>query len=402
MTKKTALLLENIHPAAHELLAAAGYEVRSEMGSLHGDELLAVLDGVSLLGIRSATTIDAATLAAAPSLEAIGAFCIGTNQIDLAAASAQGVAVFNAPYANTRSVVELTLGEMIMLARRVPEKSRQMHTGQWHKSAAGSSELRGKTLGIVGYGNIGSQLSILAEAMGMNVRFYDADDKLALGNARACTTLGELLEQSDFVTVHVDGRKQNASLIGAAEFAQMKDGAVFINNARGHVVDADALAAALESGKLSGAAADVFANEPDNGDEFQSVLRGKSNVILTPHIGGATQEAQEQIGVFVAKKLLRYIERGGSQLSVNFPGLSMPLDDGAHRLLYVHQNVPGAMAHLNDIFKAANINIVGQYLATKGELGYALIDIESDYSAALATDIANLPEAIRVRSTGAQ
>lgn len=396
-SRQRVLLLENVHPVAARLFEAAGYEVKSEANALSRDELIAALDGVDVLGIRSSTDIDRKVLEESPQLKTIGAFCIGTNQIDLAAASEHGVAVFNAPYANTRSVVELTLGEMLMLARRVPERSRQMHAGKWQKSAAGSNELRGKTLGIIGYGNIGSQLSVLAEALGMRVVFYDTDDKLSLGNAEACS-MDELLAQSDVVTLHVDGRPANTNLIDAKAIEKTKNGVILINNSRGHVMDAEAVAAAVKSGHIAGVAADVHSDEPNNGGVYDSPLRGLENVILTPHIGGATIEAQEHIGRFASNKLLRYMQSGDSRLSVNLPGLALPQRENANRLLYIHRNVPGALAHINDLFESRSINIAGQFLATRDAIGYVIIDTESEYDQQLLEAMANLEEAIRVRA----
>src|SRR5580693_2510098 len=320
-----ALLLENIHPDASLRLAKEGYQVETLPRALGEDELIEAIDGVSLLGIRSGTQVTERVLAAAPRLAAVGAFCIGVNQIDLAAASRRGVAVFNAPFSNTRSVVELALAEIIAMARRLPEKNTLMHAGAWDKSAAGSHEVRGRRLGIVGYGNIGTQLSVLAENLGMTVSFYDTADKLALGNARRCSTLEELLETSDVVTLHVDGRPGNSGLFGEAEFAAMRPGSLFLNLSRGFVVDHAALRRHIESGHLAGAAVDVFPEEPKGrGDEFVSELRGLPNVILTPHIGGSTEEAQRDIGNFVATKFRDFIGEGTTSLSVNLPPLALP------------------------------------------------------------------------------
>ncbi|HEY4702736.1 MAG TPA: phosphoglycerate dehydrogenase, partial [Streptosporangiaceae bacterium] len=324
---KRALLLENIHPDAIARLTKAGYQVETRAGALSEDELIAALPGISLLGIRSRTNVTEEVFAApqAADLVAVGAFCIGVNQIDLIAASRSGVAVFNAPFSNTRSVVELVLAEIISLARRLPEKNLKMHLGEWDKSASGSHEVRGRKLGIVGYGNIGAQLSVLAENLGMSVYFYDIADKLAMGNARRCTTLGELLETAETVTLHVDGRPGNSGLFGEAEFARMQPRSLFLNLSRGFVVDHDALRRNIETGHIAGAAIDVFPEEPKaKGDEFISVLRGLPNVILTPHVGGSTEEAQLDIGEFVAGKLLDYDAAGATSLSNNLPAIALP------------------------------------------------------------------------------
>lgn len=391
------LLLENIHPLATEIFKSEGYQVETMSGGLTEDELINKIKDVSIIGIRSATKLTPKVFSNAPHLLAAGAFCIGTNQIDLDAASRTGVAVFNAPYSNTRSVVELTLGEIIMLARRSFERSMGMHKGEWNKSAAGSVEVRGKRLGIIGYGNIGSQLSVLAEAMGMSVCFYDISDKLILGNATRCNTLTELLEQSDFVTVHVDGRPENHNLIDSSEIALMKDGAFLINNSRGAIVHVDAVADAIRSGKLAGAAADVFPEEPENGKPFASPLRDLPNVILTPHIGGSTQEAQRNIGEFVANKLMNFINTGDTMLSVNIPNLQLPTFEKAHRLIHIHQNVPGVLAKVNSIITSTKANIVGQYLSTNNTIGYVITDIEQKYSDTIKDQLAALPETIRIR-----
>ena len=392
-----ALLLENVHPRAVEALEDAGFTVETRAGSLTETELIKQLEGVTVVGIRSATKVTRAVLEQAPGLIAVGAFCIGTNQIDLEAAAKHGVAVFNAPYANTRSVVELTMGEIIMLARRLPERNADMHAGAWDKSAAGSFEVRGKTLGIVGYGNIGSQLSVLAESAGMQVCFYDIADKLVLGNAVRCRSLRDLLERSDVVTLHVDGRPSNRGLFGASEIALMKDGALLINNSRGFVVDTDAVAAALASGKLGGVAADVFPEEPEKGQPFDSPLRAFKNTVLTPHIGGSTAEAQLAIAEFVSRKLQRYGEMGDTTMSVNLPQLRLAPPESAYRLAYVHQNVPGVLAKLNGRLTKSDTNIVGQYLATSGPTGYVVVDAEKPYTAANIRELSALPETIKLR-----
>jgi len=371
-----ALLTESIHPVAVDNLEAVGYDVDLRTGSLSEDELVDTLPGVHLLGVRSNTHVTERALEAATDLQAIGCFCIGTNQVDLTAAAQRGVAVFNAPYSNTRSVVELVIGEIIALARRLPEKTQRMHEGTWDKSAKGSHEIRGRTLGIVGYGNIGTQLSNVAEAIGMRVVFYDTADRLAHGNARRLSTLEELLEISDVVSLHVDGRPGNAGFFGEKEFARMKPRAMFINASRGMVVDYESLRDHLVSGHVSGAAVDVFPVEPKaQGDQFDSVLRGLDNVILTPHVGGSTQEAQEEIGWFVSGKLTGFVREGNTALSVNLPDVAVPpLEPGTSRLGFLHHNVPGILAELNQLFAEEGCNVLGQHLATRGPLGYVVTD----------------------------
>ena len=394
-----ALLLENIHPDARARLAKDGCQVDTLPRALTEDELVSAVDGVQLLGIRSGTHVTERVLDAAPGLLAIGAFCIGVNQIDLAAAARRGVAVFNAPFSNTRSVVELALAEIIALTRRLTGKNRQMHAGEWDKSAAGSHEVRGRRLGIVGYGNIGGQLSVLAEALGMSVVFFDTADKLALGNARRCGTLQELLEISDVVTLHVDGRPGNSGLFGAAEFDAMKPGSLFLNLSRGFVVDHASLRRHIESGRLAGAAVDVFPAEPrGRGEEFVSELRGLPNVILTPHVGGSTEEAQQDIGEFVAGKLLDYLDTGATSLSVNLPGVALPVVPGTHRLVHLHQNVPGVLAKINQLLAEHDANIEGQLLGTRDELGYVLTDIGTEYTAGMLARLQAMDVTIRLRT----
>jgi D-3-phosphoglycerate dehydrogenase len=393
-----ALLLENIHSDAVAQLKADGYDVETVGGALDEDELIAALPGVDLLGIRSTTYVTEKVLASTDQLQAIGAFCIGTNQIDLAAAAARGVAVFNAPYSNTRSVVEIAIGSIVALARRLTDKNAAMHGGVWDKSAKGSHEVRGRSLGIVGYGNIGSQLSVLAEAFGMRVYFYDTDDKLALGNAIRCGSLAELLETAEVVSLHVDGRPGNQDLFGEAEFAAMRPRSIFMNLSRGFVVDHAALRRNIESGHIAGAAIDVFPSEPKRqGDPFTSDLQGLPNVILTPHIGGSTQEAQEDIGRFVAGKLRDYAREGVTSLSVNFPGLR-PGDLGSeHRLAHVHRNVPGVLAEVNRLLAEHGVNVDAQVLATRGELGYLVTDVSPEYPSDILQQLEQLPETVRLR-----
>jgi len=393
------VLLENIHPVAAEAFRRAGFEVDARPGSLGEHELCDVLQGVSLLGIRSNTTVTPRVLEAGKDLLAVGCFCIGTNQVDLADAAERGVAVFNAPFSNTRSVVELVLAEIIALARRLPEKTQRMHDGVWDKSAKGSHEVRGRTLGIVGYGNIGSQLSVIAEALGMRVYFYDVADKLALGNARRVATLDELLAQADVVSLHVDGRPGNAGLFGADQFALMKPRSIFINASRGMVVDDAALRAHILSGHLAGAAIDVFPIEPKaQGDPFESPLRGLDNVILTPHVGGSTQEAQEEIGHFVANKLLGFVTAGGTALSVNLPEVAPSSPPSAFRMGYLHDNVPGVLASINQLFADAGANVVGQSLSTRGERGYVVTDTDVAPSDAALATLRQSPQTVWLRS----
>jgi D-3-phosphoglycerate dehydrogenase len=334
----------------------------------------------------------------APRLIAIGAFCIGTNQIDLKTATDRGIAVFNAPYSNTRSVVELAVGEMIMLIRNIFPKSVGMHAGKWDKSANNSFEVRGKKLGLLGYGHIGTQLSVIGEALGMEVYFYDIVDKMPIGNAKKLRSLDELLQVADVLSMHIDGRKDNKNVIGKREFGLMKDGVVFLNLARGHVVDVEALVEALKSGKVSGAGVDVFPYEPKtNKEPFESELRNLPNVILTPHIGGSTEEAQEGIGFYVPERLLEYVNNGSTTGSVNFPEVQLPLLKGSHRLLHVHRNVPGILAKLNAIFARYNVNITGQYLKTNDQIGYVIMDVEISYTDGFVEEIKEMEETIKFR-----
>jgi D-3-phosphoglycerate dehydrogenase / 2-oxoglutarate reductase len=394
-----ALLLENIHQDAAARLTKEGHHVETGKRALGEDELIEALPGVHLLGIRSGSQITERVLSQAPDLVAIGAFCIGTNQIDLAAAARRGIAVFNAPFSNTRSVVELALAEIIALARRLPEKTAQMHAGVWDKSAKGAHEVRGRKLGIVGYGNIGTQLSVLAENLGMSVFFYDIADKLALGNARRCSTLHELLGAVETVTLHVDGRAGNRGFFGEDEFAAMRPRSLFLNLSRGFVVDHRALRRNIESGHVAGAAIDVFPNEPKGaGDEFVSELRGLPNVILTPHVGGSTEEAQQDIGEFVAGKLADYVTSGATSLSVNLPGLALPGTEGTHRLVHIHQNVPGVLASINRVLADHGVNVEGQLLKTKDDYGYVLTDISTEYSDEVLAELRAMPVTIRLRT----
>jgi D-3-phosphoglycerate dehydrogenase / 2-oxoglutarate reductase len=398
-TLRRALLLENIHPDATARLTKAGYEVQTVSRALGEDELIEALRGISLLGIRSQTRVTERVLASAPDLVGVGAFCIGTNQIDLGAAAKRGIVVFNAPFSNTRSVVELAIAEIISMARRLPEKNAKMHAGVWDKSAKGAHEVRGRKLGIVGYGNIGTQLSVIAESLGMSVYFYDIADKLAIGNARRCSTLQELLESVEAVTLHVDGRDGNRGIFGEAEFAMMRSRSLFLNLSRGFVVDHAALRQAIESGHIAGAAIDVFPSEPrGNGEEFVSELRGLQNVILTPHIGGSTEEAQQDIGEFVSGKLVDYATAGTTSLSCNYPGVALPVVSGTHRLVHLHRNVPGVLASINRVLAEHGVNVEGQMLRTRDELGYVITDIGTSYSEEVLDELRAMDVTIRLRT----
>lgn len=393
------LLLEGIHPSAVDVLKNAGYSnIEILPGALQGEELKEKIADVHFLGIRSRTQLNAEALEAAQKLVAVGAFCIGTNQIDLQAARQKGVAVFNAPYSNTRSVAELVLGEIILLLRGIPEKNAATHRGGWIKSANNSFETRGKTLGIVGYGSIGSQLSVLAESLGMHVIFYDVVTKLPLGNARQVGKLKDLLAQSDIVTLHVPELASTKWMIGAAEIAAMKDNAILINASRGTVVEIEPLADAIKSKKLLGAAIDVFPVEPkSNKDEFQSPLRGLDNVILTPHVGGSTMEAQANIGLEVAEKLAKYSDNGTTTTSVNFPEAALPAHPGRDRILHIHKNVPGVMSAINQIFTDAKLNIAAQYLQTDDAVGYVVIDTEAGGAAKVIDALRQVSGTVRTR-----
>ena len=393
-----ALLLEGIHAGAAAALAHEGYQVERLDHALNEDELCEAIRDVSLLGIRSKTQLTEKALEASTRLMAVGAFCIGTNQIDLKTCLRMGVPVFNAPYSNTRSVVELALAEIILLMRRIPYLNHHMHQGKWNKSAKDSNEVRGKTLGIVGYGNIGKQLSVLAEAAGMNVVYYDIVERLALGNATKCNSLKELLLQSDAVSLHVDGRPENEGFFTEEHFSYMRQGAVFLNLARGKVVDIQALTKALDSGKLRGAAVDVYPKEPKSNEEpFESELLKYPNVILSPHIGGSTQEAQENIGDFVPGRFIEYINTGSTTGSVNFPEIQLPELRNAHRLIHIHRNVPGIMSQMNRIMADHDINIVGQYLKTNEEIGYVITDINKAYDEELLDELKGIEHTIKFR-----
>ena len=393
------LFLEGIHPSAIQVLKDAGYtNIESLPGALPDDELKAKIADVHFIGIRSRTQLTADVFAHAHKMVAAGCFCIGTNQVDLNAARERGIAVFNAPYSNTRSVAELVLAEAILLLRGVPEKSAVAHRGGWQKSAENSYEIRGKTLGIVGYGSIGTQLSVLAESLGMHVVFFDVVTKLPLGNARQVGQLKDLLAQADVVTLHVPETQATQWMIGAAEIAAMKPGSVLINASRGTVVEIEALADALRAKKLLGAAIDVFPVEPrSNKDSFESPLRGLDNVILTPHVGGSTMEAQENIGIEVAEKLVKYSDNGTSTSSVNFPEVALPAHPGKHRLLHIHKNVPGVLSEINKVFSDNHINIASQFLQTNDAVGYVVIDIDAASSDMALAKLHNVPGTIRSR-----
>ena len=391
------VLLENIHPSATEIFTAAGFtSIVSHATALPREELLQAVRAATVLGIRSRTNLDAGVLAAAPDLRAIGCFCIGTNQVDVDDAMVRGIPVFNAPFSNTRSVAELVLGEAILLMRRIPEKNARVHQGFWDKTADGAFEARGKTLGIIGYGNIGSQVGTLAEALGMQVLFHDVDTKLPRGNARAATSLDQLLSQSDVVTLHVPGGQTTKNIMNARALANMKPGAILINASRGTVVDIEALAAALASGHIAGAALDVFPTEPKGKHEpLDSPLRGMANVILTPHIGGSTQESQEGIGREVAAKLVQFLQAGATKGAVNFPEIAYQPAAGASRIIHVHKNIPGAMGTLSSVMAAHGLNIVSQHLQTRAQVGYVLSDVEGQVDETVLEDLRSAPITIR-------
>ena len=391
------LLLENVHPDAFENLSEEGFSVALVKHSLPEEELIERIKGVHVLGIRSKTQVTQKVLDAANKLLVVGAFCIGTTQIDLEHAKKRGVVVFNAPYSNTRSVVELAMGQIIMLMRSVFTRSTEIHMGQWNKTAVNSQEVRGKNLGIVGYGNIGKQLSVLAEAMGMRVYYYDVADQLALGNAIKCSRLEQLLTVSDVVTLHVDDTKANRNFIGEREINQMRDGAYLINLSRGFVVDIDALAAALHKGKLNGAAVDVYPQEPRSNGSFETPLQGLPNVILTPHVGGSTEEAQRDIADFVPNKIMDYINSGNTVDAVNFPNIRLPKQNNAHRFLHIHQNVPGIMAKINEVLANYQMNITGQYLSTDNQVGYVITDLDKEYNKEVVKALKNVDNTIKFR-----
>ena len=397
--KIKVLFLENISDAAVQYFKIQGYtDVKKVAGALSEEDLIKVIKDVHILGIRSKTFISKKVLDHAKKLQAIGCFCIGTNQVDMKACKQKGIAVFNAPYSNTRSVAELVIGSSIMLIRKIIDKNTAAHKGIWNKDAKGSFELRGKTMGLIGYGNIGTQTSIMAEAMGMKVKFYDVETKLPLGNAHAVKSIKELVSTSDIISLHVPETASTKNLISKEVLKQFKQGSILINYARGEVVDLDALAAALKAKHLSGAAIDVYPWEPEkNGDHFETPLQGLSNVLLTPHVGGSTEEAQENIGEDVSIKLYQYLERGVSNGSLSIPTISLPPVDGAHRILHIHNNVPGVLSAINTVMSKNKINIVGQYLKTNEEIGYVVLDVDSKLSKTALALLKEVKETIRVR-----
>lgn len=393
------LLLEGLHQSAVDTFTAAGYtNIEYLKTSLSEDELCEKIKDVHFVGLRSRTNLTAKVIESAKKLVGIGCFCIGTNQVDLKAAHKAAIPVFNAPFSNTRSVAELVLGEILLLLRGIPEKSAKAHRGEWQKSATGSYEARGKQLGIIGYGHIGIQLSILAENLGLRVKYYDIESKLSLGNAEQVSSLQELLNTSDIVSLHVPETRLTKNMMGEVEFSQMKDGVIFINASRGTVVDIDALASALASKKVAGAAVDVFPVEPaSNNEEFSSPLREFDNVILTPHVGGSTQEAQENIGYEVAGKLTKYSDNGSTLSAVNFPEVSLPIHGEASRLMHIHTNEPGILSQITQVIAEEGVNISGQYLQTMGELGYVVIDVESEYADRALAKLKLIPGTIKAR-----
>jgi len=397
--KINILLLEGVHPKAIQLFKDHGYtSVEAVKPALSEAELLNKISSVHLLGIRSKTQLTAKVFQKGEKLLAAGAFCIGTNQIDMKAANMSGVSVFNSPYSNTRSVAEMVIGLSISLMRRIPEKDAAAQKGIWDKSSEGCNEVRGKTIGIVGYGHIGSQVSVLAENLGMNVIFYDVEPKLSLGNATKVATLDHLLKSSDIVTLHVPGSTQTKGIMDASRLKKMKTGAVLINLSRGDVVDVKALRDAIRSKHIGGAGVDVFEKEPEsNKDKFKSILQGLPNVVLTPHIGGSTMEAQENIGIDVASKLISFLETGSSTGSLTVPPLSLPIQQDAHRLLHIHKNVPGVLSEINGILSGLQVNILGQYLKTNNDIGYVVLDVDRKTSSKALAELQKVKETIKVR-----
>lgn len=392
------LLLEGIHPAAKDALSTTGFEVELRKDSPDAAQIGGMLNDVGLIGIRSKTQISQSLLDNAPRLLAVGAYCIGINQIDVAACTRRGIAVFNAPFSNTRSVAELAIAEIILLLRNLPDKMRELHAGHWRKSAAGSHEVRGKTLGILGYGKIGVQLSVLAEAVGMQVCYFDLEQRLAFGNATRCASLEQLLARSDVLSIHVDGRASNRNLIGSTQLSRMKTGAMLLNLSRGHVVDLGALDQALADGRLAGAALDVYPAEPRAGDEhFACALSRRPNLILTPHIGGSTEEAQLDIAQYVSGRLAAFVSAGASTGSVNFPELAFDRQPGTSRITHLHENVPGILAGIDRILAERQLNIAAQHLATNGEVGYVITDVESELDEAAIESLRSIPHTLRAR-----
>ena len=396
--KINVLLLEKVDKVAFDLFKEEGYNVESLDGSLNEKDLIKKIKDVSILGIRSKTIISDKVIKSANKLLAIGAFCIGTNQIKFESCNDSGIVIFNAPYSNTRSVVEIVIAQIINLMRKIVIKSNKMHSGVWRKDSLDSFEIRNKVIGIVGYGNIGSQLSVICEALGMKVLYYDIVDKLSIGNAKKCKSLNELLKKSDIVSLHVDGKKSNTNLISDKEFSIMKEKSILVNYSRGNVVDIDSLIKNIKNKKLMGAALDVFPEEPSNNKEkFESKVKGIEEIILSPHIGGSTKEAQKNIGSYVPDKIIDFINSGNTSSSVNFPKLSLPEQSDSHRLIHIHKNEPGVMLEINKIISEYNINIKGQYLKTNEEIGYVITDIDSVYNKEVVKSLKNIPATIKLR-----
>ena len=396
--KINVLLLEKVDKIAFDLFKEEGYNVESMDGSLNEKDLIKKIKDVSILGIRSKTIISEKVIKSANKLLAIGAFCIGTNQIKFESCNDSGIVVFNAPYSNTRSVVEIVIAQIINLMRKIVIKSNKMHSGVWRKDSLDSFEIRNKVIGIVGYGNIGSQLSVISEALGMKVLYYDIVDKLSIGNAKKCKSLNDLLKNSDIVSLHVDGKKSNTNLISDKEFSIMKEKSILVNYSRGNVVDIDSLIKNIKSKKLMGAALDVFPEEPSNNKEkFKSKVKGIEEIILSPHIGGSTKEAQKNIGSYVPDKIIDFINSGNTSSSVNFPKLSLPEQSDSHRLIHIHKNQPGVMLKINKIISEYNINIKGQYLKTNEEIGYVITDIDSVYNKEVVKSLKNIPATLKLR-----
>ena len=397
-SKINVLLLEKLDKSAEEEFKKEGYNVEIFEGSLDEDELIKKIKNVSILGIRSKTVISKKVINSAERLLSIGAFCIGTNQIDLKSCSTNGIAVFNAPYSNTRSVVEIVIAQIINLLRSIVKKSNEMHDGKWSKDSINSYEIRNKTIGIIGYGNIGSQLSVLCESLGMNVLYFDKVDKLSIGNAKKVSSLSKLLKESDIVSLHIDGSKKNSNFISSKEFEMMKKNSIIINYSRGNIIDIEALKKYLENNKLLGAAIDVFPKEPlNNSEKFESELRGLKNLILSPHIGGSTKEAQKNIGNYVPNKIIDFINTGNTSNCVNFPTLSLPEQRESHRFIHIHKNEPGVLLNINKIISSFNINIKGQYLKTIEEIGYVITDIDREYDKSVINKLKEVNHTIKLR-----
>ena len=397
-SKINVLLLEKLDKSAEEEFKKEGYNVEIFEGSLDEDELIKKIKNVSILGIRSKTVISKKVINSAERLLSIGAFCIGTNQIDLKSCSTNGIAVFNAPYSNTRSVVEIVIAQIINLLRSIVKKSNEMHDGKWSKDSINSYEIRNKTIGIIGYGNIGSQLSVLCESLGMNVLYFDKVDKLSIGNAKKVSSLSKLLKESDIVSLHIDGSKKNSNFISSKEFEMMKKNSIIINYSRGNIIDIDALKKYLENNKLLGAAIDVFPKEPlNNSEKFESELRGLKNLILSPHIGGSTKEAQKNIGNYVPNKIIDFINTGNTSNCVNFPTLSLPEQRESHRFIHIHKNEPGVLLNINKIISSFNINIKGQYLKTIEDIGYVITDIDREYDKSVINKLKEVNHTIKLR-----